>query len=77
MNKPIQLPNLVTPAGKPNPLAHGLVPTFTFESGPVRPLALSPDGSQLYVANTANGSLDVLSIGDSGLSVTGSVNLGQ
>ncbi|HEY4241818.1 MAG TPA: hypothetical protein VGM88_18475 [Kofleriaceae bacterium] len=41
-------------------------PTFTFESGPVRPLAMSADGAELYVANTSNASLDILSIDTAG-----------
>jgi hypothetical protein len=36
--------------------------SLTFESGPVRPLALSADGSHVYVANTPNGSLDILRV---------------
>jgi len=54
----------------------GLTPTFTFESGPVRPLALSADGTRLYVANTSNASLDVLAIGDGGLTLVGSTYVG-
>jgi DNA-binding beta-propeller fold protein YncE len=49
---------------------------LTFESGPVRPLALSSDGTRLYVANIANGSLDVLSVTPEGLAVDGSVAVG-
>jgi DNA-binding beta-propeller fold protein YncE len=51
-------------------------PTFTFESGPVRPVVLSPDGSRLFVANTPNGSLDIFSVTASGLSFAGSVYVG-
>jgi hypothetical protein len=40
---------------------------LTFESGPVRPIALSADGARLFVANTANGSLDILSVTATGL----------
>jgi DNA-binding beta-propeller fold protein YncE len=37
--------------------------SFTlFESGPVRPLAMSPDGKYLYVANTPDNRLEVLRI---------------
>ena len=57
----------------PSPIVH---PTFTFESGPVRPVVLSPDGTRLFVANTSNGSLDIFSISASGLSLTGSVYVG-
>jgi DNA-binding beta-propeller fold protein YncE len=51
-------------------------PTFTFESGPVRPVALSPDGTHLFVANTPNGSLDVFSVGAGGLAFATSVYVG-
>jgi YVTN family beta-propeller protein len=54
----------------------GFHPTFTFESGPVRPVAQSPDGTTLFVANTANASLDVLGIGASGLTLKASVPVG-
>jgi DNA-binding beta-propeller fold protein YncE len=49
---------------------------YTFESGPVRPLALSADGSQLYVANTAAGTLDILAVDDDGLRLQASVPVG-
>jgi DNA-binding beta-propeller fold protein YncE len=49
---------------------------FTFESGPVRPVALSADGSTLFVANTANATLDILSVSSQGLNVVGSVPVG-
>jgi DNA-binding beta-propeller fold protein YncE len=49
---------------------------LTFESGPVRPIALSADGARLYVANTPNGSLDILSVTASGLTAAGSVKVG-
>src|SRR5262249_45837366 len=63
-----------TPDAGPAPL--GITPTFTFESGPVRPLALSPDGTRLFVANTPNGSLDVLQITDAGFTPAGSAYVG-
>ena len=53
-----------------------LTPTFTFESGPVRPVALSPDGKRLLVANTSNASLDLFDITDAGLTPAGSVLVG-
>ncbi len=58
------------------PTPHGITPTFTFESGPVRPLALSSDGTQLFVANTANSSLDLFAVSTSGVTATGSVYVG-
>ncbi len=48
----------------------------TFESGPVRPLALSADGSRLFVANTPNHTLDVFSVTDGGLSLQARVPVG-
>ena len=49
---------------------------LTFESGPVRPLALSSDGERVFVANTPNGSLDILRSTRSGLVHEGSVKVG-
>ncbi len=54
----------------------GVKPTFTFESGPVRPVALSPDGSKLFVANPSNASLDIFTVAASGLMPAGSVYVG-
>ncbi len=41
-------------------------PFVTFESGQVRPLALSPDGSHLFVANTPDNHLDIFSVAPDG-----------
>jgi DNA-binding beta-propeller fold protein YncE len=49
---------------------------FTFESGPVRPIAVSADGSTLYVANTANATLDILAVSPKGLRLVSSVPVG-
>src|SRR5262245_30678340 len=49
---------------------------FTFESGPVRPVAISADGARLFVANTPNGSLDILRIAGDGLVAESSVKVG-
>ena len=49
---------------------------LTFESGPVRPLALAPDGTRLFVANIPNGSLDILAVGGEGLRLEASVAVG-
>jgi len=48
----------------------------TFESGQVRPLALSPDGSQLFAVNTPDDRLEIFSVGSDGLTHTGSVPVG-
>lgn len=54
----------------------GISPSFTFESGPVRPLALSPDGNRLFVSNTPNASLDIFEVTGDGLVAAGSVYVG-
>lgn len=52
-------------------------PAYTlFESGQVRPLALSPDGSRLFAVNTPDGSLEVFDIGPGGLSHRASIPVG-
>ena len=51
---------------------------IAFESGPVRPMALSPDGGTLYVANTPDNRLEIFGVGDSGLlTYTTSVPVGM
>ena len=45
----------------------------TFESGQTRPLALSPDGSQLFTVNTPDGRLEIFDVDGTGLTHTGSV----
>ncbi len=47
-----------------------------FESGPVRPLAMSPDGSKLFVANTPDNRLEIFNVGGMGLTHVGSVPVG-
>ena len=37
-----------------------------FESGPVRPMALSPDGGLLYAVNTPDNRLEILRVSDAG-----------
>jgi len=48
-----------------------------FESGQVRPLALSPDGSRLFAVNTPDNRLETFSVGPTGLTHTGSVPVGM
>ncbi len=49
-----------------------------FESGPVRPLALSPDGLTLFAANTPDNRLEIFSVSPTGeLTPTGSVQVGM
>jgi DNA-binding beta-propeller fold protein YncE len=48
-----------------------------FESGPVRPLALSPDGSRLFAVNTPDNRLEVFAVSASGLAQIASVPVGM
>jgi YVTN family beta-propeller protein len=47
-----------------------------FESGQVRPLALSPSGKLLFAVNTPDNRLEIFGVGQSGLSHRGSVPVG-
>ncbi|MBU6378321.1 MAG: hypothetical protein KJS95_07280 [Gammaproteobacteria bacterium] len=47
-----------------------------FESGPVRPLALSADGQRLYVANAPAGCLEIYAIENDSLRLVSSVSVG-
>jgi len=51
-------------------------PFTTFESGQVRPLALSPDGSHLFALNTPDNRLEIFAVGALGLTHQGSVPVG-
>ena len=52
-------------------------PSFIeFESGPVRPLALSPDGSRLVATNTPDNRLEIFNVTADGLQGTGAVSVG-
>jgi len=48
----------------------------TFESGQVRPLALSPDGTRLFAVNTPDDRLDIFDVSAGGLTHAGSVPVG-
>src|SRR5207253_4090828 len=48
-----------------------------FESGLVRPLALTPDGTRLLAANTPDDQLEIFSVGAGGLTYTASVPVGM
>ena len=48
-----------------------------FESGQVRPMAMSPDGKRLFALNTPDNRLEVFSISDAGLTALGSVIVGM
>jgi len=47
-----------------------------FESGPVRPLALSPDGTRLFAVNTPDSRLEIFAVDAGGLTPVGSVPVG-
>jgi YVTN family beta-propeller protein len=52
-------------------------PSFIeFESGPVRPIALSPDRTRLFAVNTPNATLDIFNVTASGLTAAGRVPVG-
>src|SRR5215470_7094670 len=48
----------------------------TFESGQVRPLALSPDGTRLFAVDTPDGRLEIFDVDSSGLVHRDSVPVG-
>ena len=48
----------------------------TFETGPVRPLAVSSDGSELYATNIPDGELEIFDVTAVGLVKTASVQVG-
>jgi DNA-binding beta-propeller fold protein YncE len=48
----------------------------TFESGQVRPIALSPNGNHLFALNTPDNRLEVFTVTNSGLTHKGSVTVG-
>ncbi len=51
-------------------------PFIEFESGPVRPLALSPDGRTLFAADTPNGTLEIFDLNSGGPIWKGRVRVG-
>ena len=58
-------------------LSEAQAPDFiTFESGQVRPMALSRDGSKLFVCNTPDNRLEIFSVTDEGLTPQHSVPVG-
>jgi len=52
-------------------------PSFLeFESGQVRPIAMSPDGTKLFAVNTPNGTLEIFNVSASGLAFSSRVPVG-
>lgn len=60
----------------PVPFVAPNAPYVNFESGPVRPIALSPDGQRLFAANIPDGQLEIFDITDEGLVYYASVPVG-
>ncbi len=56
--------------------AHAATPFTLFESGQVRPLALSPDGAQLFAVSTPDNRLEVFDVAVGGLTHVVSVPVG-
>ena len=52
-------------------------PFIAFESGPVRPLVMSPDGSKLFITNIPDNRLEVFSISGGALTHTDSIPVGM
>ena len=59
------------------PLAAAAPSFIEFESGPVRPLALSPDGSRLVATNTPDNRLEIFNVAEDGLHAAGAVSVGM
>ena len=60
------------------PFVQAAPPEFiAFESGPVRPLAMSPDGTRLYAVNTPDAQLEVYLLDAWGIRFSHSVPVGQ
>jgi YVTN family beta-propeller protein len=52
-------------------------PSFLeFESGPVRPIAISPDGTHLFAVNTPNATLEIFNLTPTGATFAGRVPVG-
>src|SRR5258708_1490453 len=52
-------------------------PSFLeFESGPVRPIAISPDGTKLFAVNTPNATLEIFNVTATGLTFSARVPVG-
>ena len=66
-----------TPVTRTQALQASAGPAYTlFESGPVRPLALSPDGLRLYAVNVPDGRLEIYDVIPAGLRHVQSVAVG-
>jgi DNA-binding beta-propeller fold protein YncE len=61
----------------PGPTAWAQSSFHAFESGPVRPMALSPDGARLYVVNTPDNRLEIFRVFPDGIAHLTSVPVGM
>ena len=68
---------LLVPLVLASPLATAQTSFVAFESGHVRPVALSPDGSRLFAVNTPDNSLEIFDVGIDGLTHAASVPVGM
>src|SRR5205823_5768403 len=65
------------PPGGPAIAAAAAKASFSeFESGQVRPLALSPSGKRLFAVNTPDGRLEIFTSDDGKLTPSGSISVG-
>lgn len=64
------------PEPLPEPAPEDVTDYSLFESGPVRPLALSPDGRRLFVTNIPDNRLEIFNVEEDGLKPAGSVAVG-
>ena len=58
------------------PFPVGASPFTLFETGQVRPLAQSPDGTRLFAVNTPDNRLEIFDIGSGALTHVASVPVG-
>ena len=58
-------------------VAAAQVPFVAFESGHVRPVALSPNGLRLFAVNTPDNTLEIFDVGIGGLTFAASVSVGM
>ncbi len=75
LRRALAIAGLTVPLAAPT-LAHAASSYTLFESGQVRPLALSADGKHLFAVNTPDGRLEIFRVKNSGLSHVGSVPVG-
>jgi len=73
---PVILALLLSGAVGGYPAPTRAVDFIEFESGPVRPIALSADGSRLYAVNTPDDRLEIFNVGAGGIARAGSVSVG-